>query len=67
MKLYAVLIKRANKSEYFKADDSDGNKIVPLYINYIDAARAAERSDLDFWEIVSVYLPARYTDPSTYR
>lgn len=57
MELYAVLIKRAGKSVYLKAEDSDGNEIVPLYTSYTDAAEAAERSDLDVWEIIPVCLP----------
>jgi hypothetical protein len=57
MELYAVLIKRAKKSVYLTTEDSDGREIVPLYTNPVDAAVAAERADLDVWEIIPVCLP----------
>ena len=57
MELYAVLIKLARKSVYLTAEDSDGREIVPLYTNPVDAAVAAERADLDVWEIIPVCLP----------
>jgi hypothetical protein len=56
METYAILVKM-RKRFYPKDKDGDGHEFIPLYINEIDAARAAERSDFDSYEIVPISLP----------